>query len=698
MKLLIHLFIISSFIIYIFQCYDIESINNYQRLTFKIDNYYKIFEFDTTHYFQDETSYINIILRKYESSSLSDLILYIYYDKEKIQMDFFNAKNYDQQYYMINYGGKILQLNLNLTNPFIYLVFAHTTKIYSFSFQIFNSNSYTKIENNYFKFDLLGLSKTFSYVFTFSFSTNKEDDYLYYLNNIKDDSCKVNMIVMDINRNILYETEELKNYYSLARHIKNGIKLLFIKMRITSKIFDFQININNDYTKYDIVKLDRKNYLFNISMTTNSEYYFLVNTTNIYDNSLYFDVPQDSLSDLRLYYYFFKTFDIDQINLELSKRNYDVSKNIYLGKYSASISNDTKCMIIKLLTEINYNDFYFKVIYHDWSNIYSFGEKDLKNSDKQYIILKFQSSILYNEDKNSIISVMIDNGNEDFYIGLYSDINDIYPEEIKNNKGNLVNGKYIIFNYIDGDKYIFVSNFNKNLNNSKITIINNKEYCNIRNNIFYAPNHNFTYSFKFDKTLNQILTLSFTRYEINNKCLSFKIITPNLKLKINDFTDDGIIKPVQNGCYQINEKKMYFELTVSSKNEFDEFQFEVLYQEIINTESESEGSNSNIALAIIIPIVLILVTIAIIIAIYLRSKNSNKKNTSYCSSDPNRGRDFATPYNSTGINQQGMYGQNNKQSIELNYFQNNYPTPYNGNEIKGNNNSLYPEYEKPYYS
>ncbi len=54
---------------------------------------------------------------------------------------------------------------------------------------------------------------------------------IYYKNNIN--SCTTNMIVMDIYKNILYETDELSKYISLTKHIKNGTKLFFIKMRLT---------------------------------------------------------------------------------------------------------------------------------------------------------------------------------------------------------------------------------------------------------------------------------------------------------------------------------------------------------------------------------------------------------------------------------------------------------------------------------
>ena len=234
------------------------------------------------------------------------------------------------------------------------------------------------------------------------------------------------MIVMDIYKNILYETDELSKYIYLTKHIKNGTKLFFIKMRLTSNKYDFQININNESIKYDIQNLDRKNSLINIPTVNESQYYFYVNTTNIYDNTLYFNISEDSLNNSNLYYYFFKTFDIYQIKLELAKRNYDFSAYIHYDRYSASISNDTKCMIIKVFPKINFTNFYFKVIYHNWFVIRSFDEKELKISNKQYIILKYDSSIYFKEEKNSIISVMINNGTDYFYVGLYSEINDIY--------------------------------------------------------------------------------------------------------------------------------------------------------------------------------------------------------------------------------------------------------------------------------
>jgi len=184
---------------------------------------------------------------------------------------------------------------------------------------------------------------------------------------------------------------------------------------------------------------DRKNSLINIPTVNEAQYYFFVNTTNIYDNTQYFNISKDSLNHSNLlYYYFLKTFDIYQIKLELAKRNYDVSAYIHYDRYSASISNDTKCMIIKVFPKINFTNFYFKVIYHNWFIIRSFDEEELKISNNQYIILKYDSSIYFKEEKNSIISVMINNGTDDFFVGLYSEINDIYPENVKNNSGNLL--------------------------------------------------------------------------------------------------------------------------------------------------------------------------------------------------------------------------------------------------------------------
>jgi len=125
MEKFIQLLIISFFCISLSQSYDIERIENYQTLTFNIENYYKILEFNTTSYFKNDPSYVNIIQRNYDSK---DTILYIYYDKSKIELDFFDAKNYDQRFYMTNYRNRILQLSVNLTDPFIYLVFTYERK------------------------------------------------------------------------------------------------------------------------------------------------------------------------------------------------------------------------------------------------------------------------------------------------------------------------------------------------------------------------------------------------------------------------------------------------------------------------------------------------------------------------------------------------------------------------------------------
>ena len=117
---------------------------------------------------------------------------------------------------------------------------------------------------------------------------------------------------------------------------------------------------------------------------------------------------------------------------------------------------------------------------------------------------------------------MIVNGDDDCYINIFPEINDIYPEDLKNNKGNLINKNYINFNYFNGEKYIFISNFKNNLNNYKIKIINNKEYYDITRMINFYKNCSFT--FKFNKTFNQNFTLSFSSNENDkNHCLYFNI-------------------------------------------------------------------------------------------------------------------------------------------------------------------------------
>ena len=245
---------------------------------------------------------------------------------------------------------------------------------------------------------------------------------------------------------------------------------------------------------------------------------------------------------------------------------------------AVSISNDTKCMVIKIFPKINYTNFYLKANFHDYSYIKSFEEMDFTNVNKQYIILNYQSSTYFNNTENSIISVMIVNGDDDCYINIFPEINDIYPEDLKNNKGNLINKNYINFNYFNGEKYIFISNFKNNLNNYKIKIINNKEYYDITRMInFYK---NFSFTFKFNKTFNQNFTLSFSSNENDkNHCLYFNI-SSNLKLKVNAFTDKKSIKSEGDNSFKINYKKIYFELMVSNQTEFEEFQFEVLYKNI----------------------------------------------------------------------------------------------------------------------
>ena len=49
-----------------------------------------------------------------------------------------------------------------------------------------------------------------------------------------------------------------------------------------------------------IQNLDRKNYLINIPTINKSQYYFYVNTTNIYDNTLYFEIFKDSLDGAKM--------------------------------------------------------------------------------------------------------------------------------------------------------------------------------------------------------------------------------------------------------------------------------------------------------------------------------------------------------------------------------------------------------------
>ena len=86
----------------------------------------------------------------------------------------------------------------------------------------------------------------------------------------------------------------------------------------------------------------------------------------------------------------------------------------------------------KIFPKFNYTDFHFKVLYHDWVNIiYPFFERKFSSYLRQYIILKYQPSTTYfNKLENAIISVMVDNGDDDCFVNLYSELNDIYPEEI----------------------------------------------------------------------------------------------------------------------------------------------------------------------------------------------------------------------------------------------------------------------------
>lgn len=117
-KIFIHIFILLSSCFFIFQSYDIQRVENYQIFSF---NYNKIFEFNIANYFQNERSYINIIKRNYNKDSR--VSLYIYYDINKIEVYFIDVRNYDEKLYLDNYLGKIIQINLNITSPFIYLVF-----------------------------------------------------------------------------------------------------------------------------------------------------------------------------------------------------------------------------------------------------------------------------------------------------------------------------------------------------------------------------------------------------------------------------------------------------------------------------------------------------------------------------------------------------------------------------------------------
>ena len=471
----------------------------------------------------------------------------------------------------------------------------------------------------------------------------------------------------DIYKNILYETNELEKYISLKKYINNGTNLFFIRMKIYSKIYAFTINIYNDSTRYNISKkLNRKNYLFNISITNNHDYYLYIDTTQIYNNRLYFSLSPNSLSSRILYYYFFKTFDIDQIKLEISKRNYD-SEN-YPNRfdiYTASVSNDTKCMIIKFSPKFNYTDFYFKVLYHDWVNfIYPFFEMKFSSYLRQYIILKYQPSTTYfNKLENAIISVMVDNGDDDCYVNLYSDINDIYPEDIRNYEGNLINRKYINFNYFNGDKYLLISNFKNKWDNYIIKIINNKEYYNMTEIINYY--HNFSSSFKFNKTYKQFITLLFSSNENNfNNCLYFKINPSYLTLKINSFTDNETIKPDKYNCFKTIYKNMFFELIVSNEKEFDEFQFEVQYKNATDNKSKKKY----LIISISIHAILLIIIIIIIVLILLKKKNKNNKNTNsyeslnlqmhkyeqnyddYSPGDIYENKDYATPYKMNKIN------------------------------------------------
>ena len=141
---------------------------------------------------------------------------------------------------------------------------------------------------------------------------------------------------------------------------------------------------------------------------------------------------------------------MDLLTKNLSSKSMPIS-----SKYDISLKNDIKAMIVKIFPKINYNNFYFKVIFNDWTNINSFENFYFYYYyNKKYAIFKYQSSNYFNKFENGIISVIVTNGDDNIYVNLYSEINDIHLENITNYEGNLINRSYRSFNYITGDIYI----------------------------------------------------------------------------------------------------------------------------------------------------------------------------------------------------------------------------------------------------
>ena len=618
---MIFIIIIYSNFLYYVRSYSILKLENYQKYSFFLGSYNNyVYEFNTSSYFKDKNNTINIIFLDISCTGFA--YLHVYYNKSKISVDKDKVYNSDLNFRLLNYYNEIQFSSNNCSMIYIVMVDQGKDSTKG-SFLIINSNSYSNFDSN-FNFASFVIRERKTNIYTFSFFIKSEEDYFYYNynyynpNNVKHE---ISTIIMDKDKNILNKENELTKCISLKNYTNKGIKQFFIKIIYTSTNFRFELH----YASYNLyTSLTRNNYKIIFPLTINSEYFFYINATEAYDNRIYFEVNNNSLKDIA-YIYYFNTIDIEEIKNNLFIKKYDrTSSSYYKEIYEVYIPPNTLSLIVKIYPKANINNFYFKTIYHNFEYIKSFHDFIFINSGNYYV-LKYNDTYNYNKSNNGIISIVLTNGDDDCYINIYSEINDIYIEDICNKKGNLINNNYITFNNYPGDKYILVSNFKNKINrNNALKIIENMEYYNITNEI--NKDNSFSLAFKFNKTSKQIFTLLYSPSEDNyNYYLYFQIEPSNLDLKLKAFSDNEAINAEEDYFFKTNYKNMYFDLTISNKKKFSEFKF------IVSKVKEIKFYQKKyfILYLIILIIIAVLILIIIILIIINKKKNHNDDNNEH---------------------------------------------------------------------
>lgn len=605
--------------------YDIGTLENYKIYNVYIPyNYYLLYEFNSTSYFKDENSTIYFIIKELSYTRFS--YLYVYYNKSKINITNNKVYNVDLSFRFIDYYQFISFNSKN--NSMVYLVLVDqgndNTRI---KFEIINNNDYFNISSSSFTLNAISFKENKQLQFTYSFKINSFDEYLYYESSYYASGGSITTIIMDKDKNQLNKITGSTQCTSLKKYIEKGVNVFFIQMIVKYNYFQFTIN-HSSYNLY--TSITRSNYIIEFPETKYTEYYFYIDVTDIYYNYPSIITNATTLRDPYVYLYRFDTTNITEIKDSLFIKNPDkITK--YYEIYQFYIDKaKVKSVVVKMLTKNNISNFYIKILYNYYNNIYSFKETLVYNYEQYYIYKYVETNESVPED--TILSLLFFNNPENWYVELFTEINDIYPENYNLKTGNLIDNNYATFNYIPGTKFIFLSNFNrKNYSNFKIKLINNKEYYNFTDDIYYSSN--FSLTFKFNKVKTQKMTLQFSPLD-NNKYLYFQLQQSNLEFVINSFTDNETIDSEEDYFFKTNYTKMYFDLIISSKNEFSEFSFVIT---IVDDIKFYQRKIFKILLIITITLVSIII-ISIIIIVLLRKRKRRKDKL-------NDIENIVTPYN-----------------------------------------------------